>query len=127
MNLFERINFTSHSGLPLTWKVECDALTLEDWDTIAFIISQQVKFSRVVGIPSGGTKLAQALKKYSYISPLCEKFPRLIVDDVCTTGKSLIDCRSEFPLTDPIIGFVVFTRNYESLPTWCRSLWVSGI
>ena len=27
MSLFIREDFISHAGLPLTWKVECDALT----------------------------------------------------------------------------------------------------
>ena len=27
MNLFIKEDFISHAGLPLTWKVECDALT----------------------------------------------------------------------------------------------------
>ena len=26
MTLFQKIDFTSHAGLPLTWKIECDAL-----------------------------------------------------------------------------------------------------
>ena len=27
MNLFIKEDFISHAGLPLTWKVECDALS----------------------------------------------------------------------------------------------------
>lgn len=30
MNLFIKEDFISHAGLPLTWKVECDALSDSD-------------------------------------------------------------------------------------------------
>ena len=32
MNLFLKEDFISHAGLPLTWKVECDALTKKDYE-----------------------------------------------------------------------------------------------
>ena len=34
MDLFQSVNFKSHSGLNLTWKIEIDALSEQDWFTI---------------------------------------------------------------------------------------------
>ena len=47
MNLFIKEDFISHAGLPLTWKVECDALTDEDYEALAKIVSEKIKFKNV--------------------------------------------------------------------------------
>ena len=41
MNLFIREDFISHAGLPLTWKVECDALSEGDYEALAKIVSEK--------------------------------------------------------------------------------------
>lgn len=102
MNLFQLGKFTSHAGNELDWKIECDALTDEDWDCLAKMISEKTEFGSVYGIPRGGTKLANALEKY--VNP---KNPiRLVVDDVWTTGTSM---RGVMKPGD--MGFVVFSRQ----------------
>ncbi len=102
MSLFQKGDFISHAGLPLAWKIECDALTDDDWECLAFLISQRCSFGTVYGIPRGGVKLANALEKY------CDPTSkiRLVVDDVYTTGKSMNDV-----MQDGDIGFVVFARR----------------
>ena len=42
MNLFIREDFISHAGLPLTWKVECDALGEGDYEALAKIVSEKI-------------------------------------------------------------------------------------
>jgi hypothetical protein len=106
MNLFERKTFNSHSGLPLQWKIECDALTVEDLSTLAFLVSLKYRFGSVVGVPTGGLRFASALQPY------CTSGPRLIVDDVLTTGKSI----NEYKKFDDDIGVVIFSRG--SCPDW---------
>ena len=102
MNLFQLGKFTSHAGNELDWKIECDALTDQDWDCLAKMISQRCEFGSVYGIPKGGVKLQKALEKY--ITP---KNPyRLVVDDVYTTGKSMLEAMNKGD-----IGFVVFARK----------------
>ena len=102
MNLFQLGKFTSHAGTELDWKIECDALTDEDWECLAKMISERCAFGTVYGIPRGGVKLQKALEKYA--DP---KSPfRLVVDDVYTTGKSMRDV-----MLPGDIGFVVFARN----------------
>ena len=44
MSLFIREDFISHAGLPLTWKVECDALTDNDYEALAKIVSEKLTF-----------------------------------------------------------------------------------
>ena len=36
--LFTVGNFTSHAGLPLKWKIECDAISPEQWKALATMI-----------------------------------------------------------------------------------------
>ena len=85
-DLFEVGDFTSHAGLPLAWKIECDAIRPEWWDGLARMIMdyQTEPFSKVVGIPRGGMALAHAMKKY--VTP--GDHPWMVVDDVYTTGTS---------------------------------------
>ena len=66
MNLFIKEDFISHAGLPLTWKVECDALTEKDYEALATIVSEKLTFCDVKGIPRGGIPFEKALKKYVF-------------------------------------------------------------
>lgn len=102
MGLFRLGSFTSHSGTKLDWKIECDALDVEDWECLAYLIAHRCQFGSVYGIPSGGVPLAKALEKYR--TPDCKI--RLVVDDVWTTGKSMMGA-----LKENDIGYVVFARN----------------
>ena len=66
MNLFQLGKFTSHAGKSLEWKIECDALTDEDWECLAKMISDRIMFHEVVGIPRGGNKLASIKSKWDF-------------------------------------------------------------
>ena len=104
MNLFQLGKFVSHAGNELEWKIECDALTDDDWECLAKMIADRCghAFGSVYGIPRGGSKLGAALEKYC--NP--DSKIRLVVDDVYTTGKSMRDV-----MTGTDIGFVVFARK----------------
>ena len=39
-NLFTSGDFISHAGLPLKWKIECDAIRPEEWETLAQMIME---------------------------------------------------------------------------------------
>jgi len=84
MSLFKDGYFQSHSGQNLPWKVECDKLTSGDWECLAKIVGNSLKFSRVEGVPRGGLKLANLLQIYTRATG-----GLLIVDDVFTTGSSM--------------------------------------
>lgn len=112
MNLFQQGNFILHSGGKSGWKIDCDALTDMDWDTLALMISERCKFGAAIGIPRGGVKLAEALKQY------ITEGETLIVDDVLTTGTSME--RERQRQGGKPTGFVVFAR--DKCPDWITAL-----
>ena len=106
--LFTVGDFTSHAGLPLKWKIECDAISPEQWSALATMIMeyQTEPFSKVVGIPRGGLALQYALEPYVTEGD----HPWLVVDDVYTTGTSF----REFCTTKDTMWaykWVVFARK----------------
>jgi len=84
--LFQLGDFTSHAGLPLKWKIECDAINEYEWQCLAQMIMmyQHEPFSKVLGIPRGGLPLQKAMEKYVTKGD----YPWMVVDDVYTTGTS---------------------------------------
>lgn len=106
MNLFEGKEFISHAGNLLSWKIEADVLTDKDLETLAKIVSDKIKFFLVYGVPTGGSRFAAALNIYATLN---DKDPVLIVDDVLTTGQSIIDLMNKF--ADDTIGVVIFARG----------------
>jgi len=118
-SLFERVNFRSHSGKPLHWKINCDALTDEDIETLAFVVSRNFIFNKVIGVPAGGLRLAKALEWYC--DPGVEQ--TLIVDDVLTTGRSMEEIFKG--VKGPKMGLVIFARG--PAPTWVNVLFQCGI
>ena len=69
--LFQDGDFISHAGLPLAWKIECDAITTDEWRCLAKMIMDYQKgpFSRAEGIPRGGVPLGKALNEYGTGNP----------------------------------------------------------
>ncbi len=128
MNLFQSGSFVLSSGAKASWKLECDALTDDDWKTLAVMVREMVgPFSDVYGVPKGGLILDEMLDDYRD-----EKVRRaLIVDDVLTTGGSMERFRNRVSAWThaEIVGAVVFARG--PCPAWIKplfqmpeSLWV---
>ena len=133
MALFELKKFISHSGIPLDWKIDCDALTDEDLECLAAVGRYLVgEFGRVVPVPTGGNRFAAAMEHW-----VTDGSPRtLIVDDVLTRGKSLDATRNA--LLDQlkeersaaktwsgqkIVGLVIFARaGGAHVPIWARAI-----
>ena len=120
-HLFQSIDFKSHSGLDLSWKIEMDALSDLEWFTIKKMIMELTPpFKEAVGIPQGGIKLGDLLNEHGTgkkEDPIC------IVDDVLTTGESMEYFLTQYqrnrrPFT--AIGWVVFARG--QCPGWVTSL-----
>lgn len=118
MALFRRGIFTSHAGFQLPWKIDCDALTDDDIETLAWLIRDRMQFGSVVGIPRGGLRLGAALQKYINHNDS----RALIVDDVLTSGKSMIEMRNAMPddVGSRAIGVVIFARG--ECPSWVRAV-----
>jgi len=120
-NLFQLGEFRLSSGIMSPFKIECDALTDEDWKCIAWLLNSRVKsFGRVFGIPKGGFKLAAAIRQYA--EPDDPQGAILLVDDVFTSGASMRRAREELKVQahESVIGAVVFARN--PTPDWITAL-----
>lgn len=121
LDLFIDGDITLHSGGHSDWKIECDSLSRSEIALFARLIAERVgPFGLVEGVPRGGERLAVALMPYA--DPTNPSAPLMIVDDVCTTGKSLEDRRAG----RDAIGYVIFARRAQSLPSWARAIFVSG-
>lgn len=123
MNLFNSGEFTLNSGQKSFFKVDCDALTDRDIDCLARLIKDNLPlFGWVEGVPTGGLRLAEALKPLS--EPDCTEIG-LIVDDVLTTGNSMETQRAG----RAAMGIVIFNRMpmMNVTPGWIRSVWRYGL
>lgn len=114
-HLFQIGPFKSHSGLTLGFKIECDALTDEDWKTFSVLIAAKVgRYSHVIGVKHGGSQLATYLCEWSTYEGTD---PVIIVDDVLTTGASIEDARKEWVSSGwEVRGIVLFARG--ECPDW---------
>ena len=121
MSIFQKVDFKSHAGLDLSWKIECDGVSKKEWKCLAEMIMDYEKrpFQSAIGIPRGGVVLGSYLNQYSTENP---DDPILIVDDVLTTGGSMEVFKRERMFRNPTkyIGWVVFARGFP--PQWCRAL-----
>ena len=106
MNLFQQGPFTLHSGERSSFKIECDSLCVDDWRTLANMIAERCRFSKVRGIPRGGLLLAEALLPH-----VSDYGWSLVVDDVWTTGRSMLAF-----MRPGEVGYVVFARKPVSDP-----------
>jgi orotate phosphoribosyltransferase len=114
MNLFTLGNFILNSGKSSNFKIECDALTDADWDAIAEIILGKFIFNDVYGIPRGGVPLADRLRSHTKKNACL-----LLVDDVLTTGNSMLEARQKFGRLNTI-GVVLFARG--ECPDWIHPI-----
>lgn len=94
--------FTLHSGSSSSFLINADELADEDLAALAELAAPALHpFGSVVGIPRGGLRFAAAFTQY------ITEGPRLVVDDVATTGKSFRD----FGFAYPDKGVVIFNRG----------------
>jgi hypothetical protein len=103
--------FASHSGFQLPWKLDLDGLDDSDWKAIAQMIAWKFAFRSVYGVPKGGVELAKACDPF-----VSAGYPILIVDDVLTTGRSMIEARAKLGDPPGCIGVVVAARG--RCPNW---------
>ena len=122
--LFNKGAYTLHSGGSSMFKIDCDALTDADLAAVAQELYVRLPaFSRVVGVPTGGLRLALALDRY--VVPDAGRL--LVVDDVLTTGASItahrrVACLENTELIARTIGAAIFARG--DWPAWVTPLFV---
>ena len=120
MTLFQAGDFVLHSGQRSTWKIDCDALTDADWDTLSYMALDAIapkRFGMVESVPRGGNKFAKALGRAARAGESLT----VLVDDVLTTGESMERARAG---REDVIGVVAFARG--PVPLWVTPLFVVG-
>ena len=120
IDLFQKVDFKSHAGLDLHWKIEMDALSHKEWECIAQMIMELTPtFKEAIGIPRGGTILGKLLNQHG---TGIREHPICIVDDVLTTGGSMNEFKAKRQWRNPskYIGWVVFSRSQT--PHWVNAL-----
>ncbi len=101
-------SFDLHSGASGSiLKFELDKFTQSDWEAIAYLAGRKHRFRQVYGIPTGGQRLADAMRKYATFNSYD---PIAIVDDVWTTGGSMRAAKEEYGAED-VIGIVAIARS----------------
>lgn len=110
MSLFQRKPYKMNSGGIACYKIECEALTDEDFETLAWLIAQKGEIRAVHGISNNGRRLAAQIKKH-----LSKDGVRLILDDVLTTGASMEAAKRDTGWRDAV-GVVIFARG--PCPRW---------
>lgn len=131
-NLIQIGEFPLHSGGVSKLKFELDKFTESDWEAIAYLASRAFKFQYVVGIPTGGMRLAQAMAKYATGN---EEDPIALVDDVWTTGGSMkaaydeiyetLPLHKQFMAVTGILGIVAIARTVPDVK-WMRPFLTMG-
>ena len=123
MNLFQLGDFALHSGKKSRWKIDCDTLTDEDYETLAWVVAMEwnLEYNGVKAIERGGHILAEKLRQYQQswtkgINTL------LILDDVLTSGRSIEEVFEAWKDAKNIrlIGVVIFARG--KCPSWVRPI-----
>lgn len=116
-NLFEYGNFVLHSGDKSHFRINCDALSMDELSALASLIVPNLHpYSKVIGVPRGGVRFAEALDWYKQI----DADGYLIVDDVFTTGASMNEAAWQVPNNTPFQGVVIFARH--PTPKWIKSI-----
>lgn len=120
-HLFQAGSFKLASGGASAWKLECEALTRDDWEGVARIAFEILPpFGSVLGVPRGGVPFAAALAKYATGN---DNQPLLLAEDVVTSGGSIEKFRKSLP-REPLAGVwgvCLFARG-ASVPRWCIPL-----
>ena len=123
-NLFQLGKFILHSGEKSDFKIDCDNLTDEDLETLAWIVAREwrLEYHAVKGIWRGGSKFAEKLRRYTKEWNNFGENTLLIVDDVLTTGKSMDEMYETWRHTKSmnVKGIVIFSRG--KCPSWVRPI-----
>lgn len=117
MSLFKYGVFKGAGGISLDFKINCDYLSTQDWNCIARVAVEQrliPNFGKVIGVPRGGIALATAFEPYLHPNSNVT----LVVDDVWTTGTSMLRVVHDHGLpysANRHACFVAFMRSIDPL------------
>lgn len=108
------------------FKISGNALTDDDLETLAKLVSDNIYYDSVIGISTDGERFAEKLEQYTNdISFSHGGLPTvLIVDVVVTTDKSFLDVIPTIPYAHSrIICLAIFsTTNPKKIPSYINCL-----
>ncbi len=112
--------FVLRSGRKSFLKIDCDAMPAADIEAAAAALAALCPpFSEVEGVPTGGLRLAEALRKHARPG-----YGLLVAEDVFTTGGSvrrfINRLHSEGRITSDPPCAVIFARG--TVPPWVHYL-----
>lgn len=124
MGLFRLGQFTLASGITSNFKIDCDALTGDDLEALATIVTNVLPPIReVVSVPTGGDRFAAALRRVLGSFPEYGVF--LVVDDVLTTGRNIERRAAILRPYGEVLGLVIFARG--PCPGWVTPLFQMSV
>lgn len=93
-----------NSGRWSSYKIECDHLSDAEVQAACALLAEVLPpFGWVSGVPTGGDRLAEAMKPFASD----DRGPLLIIDDVWTTGGSVERHRSGFGAIPTVVGVLI--------------------
>lgn len=124
MSLFKKTDFQMPTGGMAHYKIDGGALTDEDLDALAYIVSEKLRtfanrdksaIRMVYGATETGERFAKAFEPYT------DTFGSitLIVDDVLTSGATMENARMRYGVADAL-GVVIFARG--PAPDWVKPI-----
>lgn len=122
ITLFRTGNFILHSGERSNFKIDCDALTQDDYKSLAVLIASKFIFHFAYAVAGGTNPSAKLVDELNRQCLSSETNMMLLVDDVLTTGRSMEEAKDnlmyDLELTESQIqGIVIFSRM-KIPPTW---------
>lgn len=117
MPLFQSGDFLLHSGQHSAWKLECEAITLDEMKVIAKLLAERLPaFSRTVSVSEDSNNPATILR--GCLAQYAEETNKtlIVVDDVFTTGSTMSSARRKLQESYVysqynIMGAVIFARE----------------
>ena len=117
MNLFQSGQFKLHSGGESSLKIDCNALTDEDWATVARVVAQQIPFRYAIGVPTGGLKFAEALNKYRNDEAMLDTYEPYYVglpaEQALKAGKTVQELKKEFITKAQALGVTFADKEVD--------------
>lgn len=119
-DLFQLGDFELHSGDKSDWIINCDALSDGDLEALAALAAKGLRpFHHVHGIADGGLRFAAAMEEHRTIAV---PHSYLIVDDVMTTGRSMLEKKRQYNAQERTQGLVIFSRTSDPVLDWVHRI-----
>lgn len=135
-SLFNTGAFELSSGESSFFKIDCDALTDNDILSLAemfvrnIVNSNNARYRMIIPVPGGGLRFAEAISSFLSPEPHDTDLPYLLVDDVWTTGQTMMKYKQKIEhYGGSVEGVVIFSRDphITSESPWVMPMFVMDL